>query len=190
MNNENNLLSEINLEFLMNKTSSKVKSSQSINTANKNKKDAKFYRKRIYDLTKQLLNEGEPTQNYSTDIKKSFQQYIRTCIDYFKILDTTDILQENYADLSTDTNITSPITPPDDMVMLRSIKITEPNSLEKLVTVKRTRPPTKIHIPIQQTINIKDPVLKNKGIRKKKNITNNYDSSDKKDEKNENNEKK
>jgi hypothetical protein len=189
MNNENNLLSEINLEFLMNKSSSKVKSSQSINTTNKNKRDTKFYRKRIYDLTKHLLNEDEPTQNYSADIKKSFQQYIRTCIDYFKILDTTDILQENYADLLDDSHNPSPITPPDDMAMLRSIKITEPNSLEKLVTVKRTNPHTKIHIPIQQTINIKDPVLKNKGIRKKKNIINNYDSANKKDEKNEKNEK-
>jgi hypothetical protein len=37
-------------------------------------------------------------------------------------------------------------------------------------------------IPHQKEINLKDPLLKNKGIRKKKNIINNYDE----DAKNEN----
>ena len=191
-NNENNLLSEINLEFLINKSKSKSKLdfNNANNNINKNKKDTKFYRKRIYELTKQLLNNNsdEPPQNYPTDIKKSFQQYVKTCIEYFKVLDTTDILQENYADLLDDTYKMSPINPPDDMAMLRQIKITEPNSLEKIVTVKRTCPPTKIYIPIQQDINLKDPALKNKGIRKKKNIINNYDGADKKNENDEKNE--
>jgi len=192
VNNENNLLSEINLEFLTNKSKSKSKLDfNNANNINKNKKDTKFYRKRIYELTKQLLNNNnEPQQNYPTDIKKSFHQYVKTCIEYFKVLDTTDILQENYADLLDDIYKTSPITPPDDMAMLRQIKITEPNSLEKIVTVKRTCPPTKIYIPIQQDINLKDPALKNKGIRKKKNIINNYDDTDKKNENDEKNKNK
>ena len=195
VNNENNLLSEINLEFLTNKSKSKLDFNNANNNINKNKKDTKFYRKRIYELTKQLLNNNnnnnnnsdELQQNYPTDIKKSFHQYVKTCIEYFKVLDTTDILQENYADLLDDIYKTSPITPPDDMAMLRQIKITEPNSLEKIVTVKRTCPPTKIYIPTQQDINLKDPALKNKGIRKKKNIINNYDGTDKKNENDEKN---
>jgi len=61
---------------------------------------------------------------------------------------------------------------------MRSIKITEPNALEKLV--KRTT--TKICqkapiIPMQKDINLKDPILKNKGIRKKNNITNKYEET-------------
>ena len=62
---------------------------------------------------------------------------------------------------------------------MRLVKITEPNSLEKLV--KRTmikNVDAKPNIPPKQKeINLKDPILKNKGIRKKKNITNKYDET-------------
>jgi hypothetical protein len=62
--------------------------------------------------------------------------------------------------------------------MMRSIKIREPNNLEKLVTRKLLAPQNTVIPPQQKDINLKDPELKNKGIRKKKNITNTYDKKD------------
>lgn len=184
MSDENTVISKINLEYLTNK--SKSDNQPNATTISKHKKDAKFYRKRIYDLTKQMLNKDDMPSNYPSDIKKSFQQYITSCIEYFKLLDTTDILQENYADLVLEES-QEPIQPRkiNDTVMLRSIKMTEPNSLEKLVTIKRTIPNTPPPpLPIQRDINLKDPILKNKGIRKKKNIINNYEENNEKNETN------
>jgi len=65
-----------------------------------------------------------------------------------------------------------------NQLMMRSIKISHPPSLlDNFVKVKNTKPHVEQIIPKQKDINLKDPVLKNKGIRKKKNITNNYDKS-------------
>ena len=65
-----------------------------------NKKDQKFYRKRILNLTKELLyqeeNIDESTNQIisdsslvitpSQDVYYTFNQYIKTCIEYFKNL--------------------------------------------------------------------------------------------------------
>ena len=58
---------------------------------------------------------------------------------------------------------------------MRSFNITEPNALEKLVKRTSTKIAQKpLIMPIQKDINLKDPILKNKGIRKKNNINNKY----------------
>ena len=62
-------------------------------------------------------------------------------------------------------------------LMMRSIKIMEPNALEKLVKRTITKKEVEPIIPQQKDINLQDPILKNKGIRKKKNITNKYDEN-------------
>ena len=63
---------------------------------------------------------------------------------------------------------------------MRSIKMSEPNALEKMVKRTSTRVISKAIIPIQKEINLKDPILKNKGIRKKNNITNIYEDKNSK----------
>ena len=191
-----NLISEMTLEYLMNKDqyakymsnkSSSSSSSVTNNTSTPNRKDRKFYKKRIYDLTKQLMNNEKPERIYP-DVAKSFESYINVCIEYFKVLDKSDIIQEDYNGLVTDSKTKNDDTTVEQLqnmknteeankLMMRLVKITEPNSLEKMV--KRTRiknvdSKPVIH-PIQKDINLKDPILKNKGIRKKKNITNKYD---------------
>ena len=52
--------------------------------------------------------------------------------------------------------------------MMRSIKIVEPNSLEKLVKRKSTKCMKKeMPLPIQKNIDLKDPLLKKKGIKER-----------------------
>jgi len=155
-------------------------------------KDVKFYRKRIYDLTKQLIQDEEPDSLFP-DIKKSFHLYVNNCIDYFKILDKTDIIQEDYQlfdvvnNMNTadeiNTNVTEKNMDDQALSMMRSIKIREPTSLEKIVKRTSTKPPAVIILPQKKEINLKNPELKNKGIRKKKNINNNYEEKNKQENK-------
>ena len=121
--------------------------------------------------------------NITSDMQHKFETYISSCIEYFKMLDTTDILQEDYKDfleidekneIKIDENATIDSA---DQLMMRSIKIQEPNSLEKFVKRKIMKPLRKEIPPQQKDVNLKDPALKNKGIRKKKNITSTYDKS-------------
>ena len=178
---------EITLKCLMN---SKYlnKNNNTISHKNKsvNKKDRKFYKRRIFDLTKQLLNNEKP-EGMFPDVTTAFDMYANTCIEYFKILDKTDIIQEDYDNILTMIDAKNEITVENnqeeiDKLLMRSIKITEPNALEKMV--KRTstqvakKPPI---IPLQKDINLHDPVLKNKGIRKKNNIMNTYEENSKKE---------
>jgi len=184
-----NKLSYIDLEYLINKElygkSIDNKMQPHINT--NNKKDKRFYKKRIYDLTKQLLSNEQPSTLFP-DVRNTFDNYIKTCISYFKVIDTSDIIQEDYDGLlgpinnATSLDNVAGVDNTDNIdeinkLMMRSIKIMEPNALEKLV--KRTIIKKEIEpiIPQQKDINLKDPVLKNKGIRKKKNITNKYDEN-------------
>ena len=187
------LISEITLQCLMNKeTYEKYRNMQVSGKKTINKKDKKFYRKRIYDLTKRLLDpvEDEKSHIYA-DLKSAFDIYANSCIEYFKMLDKTDIIQEDYKDYleSSDNNansISNENTISANLLMMRTIKIQEPNSLERMIkrnTVKISEP---VILPQQKDVNLKDPILKNKGIRKKKNITDKYDKpnpdNEKKDE--------
>jgi len=182
-------VSDIDLEYLINKDlygksiDSKMQPHITIN----NKKDKKFYKKRIYDLTKQLLSNEQPPTLFP-DVRNTFDNYIKTCISYFKIIDTSDIIQEDYDDLLGSISNATGVDNIDNIdnianidevnkLMMRSIKIMEPNALEKLVKRTITKKEIEPIIPQQKDINLKDPILKNKGIRKKKNITNKYDEN-------------
>lgn len=178
-------ISELTLEYLMNKEQyEKYLVQRNPKTKSNNKKDKKFYRRRIFDLTKQLLSNESP-ENLMPDVKYAFENYVNACINFYKILDKTDIIQEDYTgleiDIKNEINIDN-IGNADEanQLMMRSIKISHPPSLlDNFVKIKNAKPQVEQVIPKQKDINLKDPNLKNKGIlylkKKKKNITNNYD---------------
>jgi hypothetical protein len=188
----NNFLSEVTLAYLMNKDQyAKYMVQNTSKSKQLNKKDKKFYRKRIFEITKQLLN-NEPSDHIFPDIVHGFDSYVKMCIHYFKMLDRRDILQEEHDAHTMDKNNSTPVQTQQsgqneiqneaNKLIMRTFHIKEPNSLEKLVKRRITRvgekPPI---IPIQKEINLKDPVLKNKGIRKKNNINNKYEIPSKDD---------
>ena len=187
--NKLNYVDEITLECLMNKEQyAKHIKKEPVVTTKVNKSDRKFYKKRIYDLTKQLLNNEPVSENIFPDVTNGFQNYIKACVDYFKTLDKTDILQEDYQSIEDSLNrdrnneinvdyVSS--TQEANQMMMRSIKIQEPNSLEKLVKRTQTKHVKQMILPREKDINLKDPILKNKGIREKKNITNKYEEKNK-----------
>ena len=196
-------LNQVSLDFLINKKQYKNHSiSFTENTINKkiNKKDKKFYRRRILSLTKDLLSkETEASASASAgagtqippDIKYMFDNFIKACVHYFKILDRNDIIQEDYNEFEDKIKENNEINDEshkilkeeNEKLLMRSVKMSN-NSLDNFIKIKMTKQAEELIIPQQKEINLKDPILKIKGITKKKNIINNYDE----DAKNETNE--
>ena len=186
-------VNQITLDCLLNKemfnTHVKNKKAQAVN-----KEDKKFYKKRIYNLFKEMLiNKAEP-EDLFPDVKYAYDNFINASINYFKTIDSNDLLQEEYKNLDEQEAININSIPElgddktimtseeADKLLMRSVKITTP-SLDKYVKRKSTKPKEKLILPKQKEVNLMDPELKVKGIQsnsnnnniKKKNITNKYD---------------
>jgi len=184
-------LNQITLDCLLNKKmynthlrSKKIKE--------QNKEERKFYRKRSFNLFKEIITGNEP-KDLPPDVKYAYDNFINTTIHYFKTIDNNDIIQleykdidiplqecnENYIDISG--NLASIIEA--DKLLLRSIKINAP-TLDKYVKKTTTKKKEDdIILPKQKEINLNNPELKNKGL-KKNNINNIYEDKNTKKEKN------
>jgi len=179
-------LNQVSLDYLINTKQYKI---QLTNTLNKkiNRKDKKFYRRRILSLTKDLLSKEESEIVVSPDIKYAFDNLVKTCIHYFKILDRNDIIQEDYnkfddkikENIEINDESSKILKEENEKLLMRSVKMSNP-SLDNFIKIKMTKQSEEIIIPQQKEINLKDPILKNKGINKKKNINNNYEEDTKK----------
>lgn len=183
-NNEFNLVNRITLDCLMSKYQ-KSKLSNHIGemnyNSNNNRKDKKFYRRRIINLTREML-----LNNYSDDIlldvKESFENYVKACIGFFKVKDEADIIQADMCFLDELTkdefqdklDLDDIVSPEEaDKLMMRTIKINK-LPLDNFVTIKNLKITKEPILPKQKEIDLKNPILKNKGIRKKKNVNNQY----------------
>jgi hypothetical protein len=178
------LINQITLDCLVNKEVY-MKMQKQNTMKNTNKKDKKFYRKRVLNLTRELLLKKQDEYNeINPDIKSSFDYFVKTCIHYFKVIDKNDILQEDYKNFDEQTQLNTSIT--NDFVMdgdlnnnynnennnklfMRSVKMK--NGLENFVTIKSTKKEDEIILPKIKDINLQEPTLRNKGIIKKENIT-------------------
>ena len=94
----------IDLEYLINPTiyEKYVEQNNNINKEEFNT-DKKFYKKRIISTVKSLLKSQEPN-DYHEEIKTSFDAFIKNCIQYYKFIDTSDIIQNDYVEYSNNTN--------------------------------------------------------------------------------------
>jgi hypothetical protein len=207
-------INQVTLNCLMNKDQyNKYVKNNTIKLPNSvNKKDKKFYKKRIYNIIKQLLSsqETEIEPRLFTDVQKSFDHFVNICIHSLKVIDKSDIIQDDYKDIAEsitlNLDMNTELDDADiktkeeaDLLLLRSIKITNP-SLDNFVKRKYTKAPQQIMMPQQKDINLRDPNLKIKGIKekdkdnlnseKKKNITNIYDKTENTEKKNNEDDKK
>ena len=62
-----------------------------------NRKDKKFYRKRILNLTRELFFSSDAG---NSDVNDAFMNYVYYCVAHFKQTDTNDILQGEYMGLN------------------------------------------------------------------------------------------
>ena len=160
----NNITNLATLTFLTNPLYSRELSKNMDELSNINMEEKKFYKKRLNQIHKQLMNE----EIVDKHVKRVHDEFIKAAINYFKMTDTKDILQEEYIgheDISTgelgefnlnDVNKT--------LTNMSEPKIT----LDNFVTSKKVNLKPLIPPPKQKKINLTDEKLKTKGIKKKK----------------------
>jgi len=137
-----------------------------------NKEERTFYRKRTFNLFKDIINNNIPN-NLLPDVKYAYDNFFNATINYFKTIDNNDIIQNEYKDvifsddmscnnfdISTNYKNNSEI----DLLLTRSIKIETP-TLDKYVIKTYTKEKQKLILPKQKEINLNDPELKTKGIK-------------------------
>ena len=91
-----NFVDQVTLDCLLNKEmySDHV---QNKKITQVNKEERKLYKKRIFQLFKDMITGSNP-EDLPIDIKYSYNNYINTCIHYFKTKDNHDMLQSEYKD--------------------------------------------------------------------------------------------
>jgi hypothetical protein len=159
------------------------------------KSERRFYKKRILELTKQLVK--NPTYTNDSSVIAACNAYINACIVHFKFVDLSDTLQmehftgetsdavaedsssfsttdaNNDGDLNKLNEIDSTFLSTDTR-NVKKISIPEKNVLEQLFispeSKTQTQPHTKTsdHIPRIVEIDFKDIHFKTKGIKKSK----------------------
>jgi hypothetical protein len=165
------------LTYLTNPLYQQIIKQQKELKASSNKSDIKFYRKRISSLTKDMLKGEIPDNEY---IKSIYDTYVNGLIKYFKMVDTTDIIQKQYEveDIQqTEENVLFKeaesiistikevnIDKADDLLMR---KISGPSTLDNFVIkTQHENSDTRI-IPVIIDVDLKEPSLKKKGVKDK-----------------------
>jgi hypothetical protein len=155
------------------------KREQLIDNQKDNKKNIKFYRKRLVSLFKDLIKDDEsppPTQ----ELKEMYNRFVNTAINYFQIIDKKDIIQEQHSDkidekkqeqvdnnqdemqeLDETENMT--VNQANDLMMKKTIQVA---SLDNYVINKHDNSSNEFRvIPLKIEIDLKTPELKTKGVK-------------------------
>jgi len=183
-------VNQITLDCLLNKQilNKCVKSHKSKSL---NKQERKFYKKRIFSLFKEIITGNNPT-NLAPEVLYAYDNFVNSCIHYFKAIDNNDLNQEEYEELELKSNdlhsnlkelnedLNFSKSEEADKFLMRSIKI-DPPTLDKYVKIKSSKKSESIILPQQKNINLLNPELKNKGL-KKKNINIKYEDNKKSEE--------
>ena len=167
MANNNNIIDE--LEYLMNpgmyekwmkKNEKKIKVSDL-------KVDVKFYKKRIIQLTKDMIK----GQHITNSVNKAYNEYMKSCVAYLRFLDTKDILQEEYKDIPEQADLSDDDVKGDpNNNLINPSYLHKQNKIEDYIDVKKISnvPKNETYLPEKKDLKLKDPELKKKGVKKKK----------------------
>jgi len=126
--------------------------------------DVKFYRKRILGVTKNYLR-GETLTN---EITGAFDSYAEQLIKHFKFIDKTEMVQKEYKNLSKKKS--NPVVNfklmNQNKLMMRDKKNTVKTIKDFLPIVVKEKSKKKMIIPKQKIYDIKNPILRSKGLKK------------------------
>ena len=126
------------------------------------KDDVKFYRKRIFALTRDYLK----GKKRDKDLDKIWENYANSCIEYFKFIDKSEIIQNTYKDIKVKKNTTlldlKAVDKGNEFIMNKK-KPPAPRITDH-IKIKSTSNKTnrKIVIPRERKINLKNERFKNK----------------------------
>ena len=93
-------INKINMRFLLNKqynVNSKDNSEKNDSSICNN--DLKFYKKRIIDISKKIINNEIENNETNSSIINSFNLFANNCIKHFKTIDINDEYQSNFKDI-------------------------------------------------------------------------------------------
>jgi hypothetical protein len=125
--------------------------------------DIKFYRKRIFQLTKDLLRE----QDKDVKIKRAFQMYAKTCIEHFKFQDKMEIIQKDYKNIKKSVKKTTTFNLDNTnniMMKNKNVRIPKITDNIKITSTRTIKAPI---IPKQRNFDLKNSKFKVKGLKKK-----------------------
>lgn len=171
---ENINLDQLTLDFMVNKY---VLHQLSPNKINKTTiRDICFYRRRIMNLTNQLLQQyknNTPYEEANVSINDAFVFFAKCCIDHFKLVDTNDLFQKDYLYIANDASFNLlqeeekahfvADTTDIDQDFLRKVQLFSATN-----QIRDASSDDHLYCPQQRKINLKDASLKNKGVSKKK----------------------
>jgi hypothetical protein len=161
--NKNTDLTSIDLMYLTNHNRQSREANKHSEIVDK--KEVSFYRKRIFQLCKDLLRNTDT----SIEIKESFDHFCLTAIEHFKMKDKSEIIQNEYKHLDTDIPVSSykPEDIPDpNEIMFK--KIEQPNDkMDRFIIKHITKKEPEIHLPTQKKYNLKDVKYQEKDIQVK-----------------------
>ena len=132
-----------------------------------NKKERKFYRKRLLALNRDLLKGN-------SDVEKSLQKahdgFVRAAIQHFKMVDRKDILQKQYPSDDVDDDVTADMEFDMQEANAALMRTVEPHAtLDNFVTTKTIKIDPGPAPPKKKEINLKSDDLRTKGVKAKKN---------------------
>ena len=182
MNSDNiDLIHNIDLEYLMNPDQQK-KIAEKYEGNQISDDERKFYRKRLLQLTRDLIA-GEIE---NTNLEAAFNNYLKESIKYLKFTDKKDIIQEEYVEINKkmeqrrERKIKKAISEdkegqnknpeinsvnPDELLINKS-QIKNP-AMNSFIKIKKNPTQKNQIMPKQRDINLTDPKLKKKGIKKR-----------------------
>ena len=169
---ENKKINDLTLQYFSNKNYLNQKTinqnNKSNNDVNINKKEIKFYRKRIMDFTKKMLRNEIDLNNINNNIEASYYEYINVLIEDFKINDKRDLLQAEFNNFITDVSMSNNIK--NDINNLENInnllmQKKEVCTIDNFVLKTKNKKEKKVY-PQEKKINLKAKYLRDKGIKK------------------------
>ena len=165
---------ETTIEYFMNKKNyNKFKNLKIPEVKKQQIREKKFYKKRINNLTRQFMKFEE--NKYPDFLVKAFENYIISSIEYFKMIDHTDCLQNEYIGLQSLEKIFEEEDNEEEENIIimpykeetKSLFMNKTNThtlLDTFITIKREEKQTPMNIPQQKEINLSDPKFMVKGI--------------------------
>jgi hypothetical protein len=126
--------------------------------------DIDFYKKRIFQITKDLLRKKKVDSN----IQSAFDAYVSVVIDHFKFQDTMEIYQKQYVDIKDKKQ-----PPKQDFqlnctnkLMAKEIKFSQ-KTIKEIMNIQSNVKKSKIIIPSKKNIDINTTDYKTKGVKEK-----------------------
>ena len=164
MSNNLNDIDKINITYLLNKQYNIKNSNNDVEYVIN--KDIKFYKKRIIDLIKKIINNEIEDTHENNEIKDIFFQLSNKCINKFKTEDTNDHIQEGLKNVSNKKKYIYKIENTSNEKKMDDFLINKKeNTLDSFVT-KKTK--NQIIIPKQNNINLYKKKNKVKNIKRNK----------------------